>query len=57
MDQLFALVVTVPLLVAAALLAGVVATHIATVFGFMEIGIGLPRLRSEERRVGKECSS
>jgi hypothetical protein len=30
--------------VAAALLAGVVATHIATVFGFMESGIGLPRL-------------
>src|SRR5882757_4005486 len=29
---------------AAALLAGVVATHIATVFGFMESGIGLPRL-------------
>ncbi len=28
----------------AALLGGVVATHIATVFGFMEIGIGLPRL-------------
>lgn len=29
---------------AAALLGGVVATHIATVFGFMEIGVGLPRL-------------
>ena len=29
---------------AAALLAGVVATHIATVFGFMEVGVGLPRL-------------
>lgn len=29
---------------AAALLAGLGATHIATVFGFMEIGIGLPRL-------------
>jgi len=28
----------------AALLAGVVATHIATVFGFMEVGVGLPRL-------------
>ena len=29
---------------AAALLGGVVATHIATVFGFMEVGVGLPRL-------------
>jgi hypothetical protein len=29
---------------AAAVLAGVVATHIATVFGFMESGAGLPRL-------------
>ena len=28
----------------AALLGGVVATHIATVFGFMEVGVGLPRL-------------
>ena len=30
--------------VAAAVLGGVVATHIATVFGFMEAGVGLPRL-------------
>ena len=29
---------------AAAVLGGVVATHIATVFGFMEAGVGLPRL-------------
>jgi len=29
---------------AAALLGGIIATHIATVFGFMETGIGLPRL-------------